>query len=137
MVKPDGVQRSLVGQIISRFEQRGYALVAMKMVRPNEEHFRKHYADLTGLSFFPKLLKYMMMGPVVAMVWQGTDVVKQGRSMLGATRPLGVELPRAFQTVNTVEAVVRIIDLYWSDKLASRRSRRGEDDGGYRKRKEG
>ena len=48
-----------------------------------------------------------------------------------------VELPRAFQTVNTVAAVVRIIDLYWSDKLASRRSRRGEDDGGYRKRKEG
>ena len=88
MIKPDGVQRSLVGQIMSRFETRGYTLVAMKMVRPTKEHFETHYSDLKALSFFPNLLKYMMMGPVVAMVWQGTDVVRQGRKMLGATKPL-------------------------------------------------
>ena len=88
MIKPDGVQRSIVGQIMSRFEQRGFSLVAMKMVRPTKEHFETHYGDLKGLSFFPSLLKYMMMGPVVAMVWQGTDVVRQGRKMLGATKPL-------------------------------------------------
>ena len=88
MVKPDGVQRSLVGDIIQRFEKRGYTLVAMKMMRPSEDHFKTHYGDLSTKSFFPKLLKYMMMGPVVAMVWQGTDVVLQGRKMLGATRPL-------------------------------------------------
>ena len=88
MVKPDGVQRSIVGQIISRFEQRGFSLVAMKMMQPSKEHFETHYGDLKTKSFFPGLLKYMMMGPVVAMVWQGTDVVRQGRKMLGATQPL-------------------------------------------------
>ena len=88
MIKPDGVQRSIVGRIISRFEQRGYNLVAMKMVRPSKEHFENHYADLKARSFFPGLLKYMMMGPVVAMVWQGTDIVRQGRKMLGETKPL-------------------------------------------------
>ena len=88
MIKPDGVQRSLIGQIISRFEKRGYALVGMKMVRPSKEHFEAHYSDLKGLPFFPKLLNYMLMGPVVAMIWQGTDAVAQGRKLLGATKPL-------------------------------------------------
>ena len=88
MIKPDGVQRSIVGQLISRFEKRGYNLIALKMVRPSKEHFENHYADLKTRSFFPGLLKYMMMGPVVTMVWQGLDVVRQGRKMLGETKPL-------------------------------------------------
>ena len=88
MIKPDGVQRSIVGELISRFERRGYKLVGMKMTRPSKAHFETHYCDLKGLSFFPTLLKYMMMGPVVAMVWEGVDVVKQGRRMLGETKPL-------------------------------------------------
>ncbi len=88
MVKPDGVQRFIVGDLISRFERRGYKLVGMKMMRPSQTHFETHYSDLKGLSFFPKLLKYMMMGPVVAMVWEGVDVVRQGRRMLGETKPL-------------------------------------------------
>ena len=69
MIKPDGVQRGLVTTILSRFEQRGYKLIAMKMVKPNEDHFREHYKDLQGLPFFPKLLAYMLSGPVVATVW--------------------------------------------------------------------
>lgn len=88
MIKPDGVQRGLVGKIIQRFEDRGYQLVAMKLVQAGEDHLEKHYKDLKGKPFFPGLIKYMASGPVVAMVWQGKDVVKQGRALLGATNPL-------------------------------------------------
>jgi nucleoside-diphosphate kinase len=88
MIKPDGVQRSLVGKIITRFEERGYKLIALKMVHATTEHLEKHYADLKNKAFFPGLIKYMASGPVVAMVWQGLDAVKTGRVMLGATNPL-------------------------------------------------
>ncbi|KIK06475.1 hypothetical protein K443DRAFT_2962 [Laccaria amethystina LaAM-08-1] len=88
MVKPDGVQRGLVGKIIARFEERGYKLIALKLVQATEEHLENHYADLKGKAFFPGLIKYMASGPVVGMVWQGLDAVKTGRVMLGATNPL-------------------------------------------------
>ncbi|KIK59665.1 hypothetical protein GYMLUDRAFT_44105 [Collybiopsis luxurians FD-317 M1] len=88
MVKPDGVQRGLVGEIIARFEKRGFKLVAMKLVHATPEHLEKHYADLKGKPFFPGLIKYMASGPVVGMVWEGLDAVKTGRAMLGATNPL-------------------------------------------------
>ncbi|KAJ9096591.1 nucleoside diphosphate kinase [Naganishia cerealis] len=88
MVKPDGVQRGLVGEIISRFEKRGYKLVGLKMCAPGQEHLENHYADLKEKSFFPGLIKYMNSGPVVGMVWEGLDAVKTGRSILGATNPL-------------------------------------------------
>ena len=87
MVKPDGVMRGLVGTIIQRFEQKGFKLVALKMMTPSKEHLEKHYADLSTKPFFPGLVKYMMMGPVVAMVWEGDNVVLTGRKMLGATKP--------------------------------------------------
>ncbi|ESO93907.1 hypothetical protein LOTGIDRAFT_205662 [Lottia gigantea] len=87
-VKPDGVQRGLVGDIISRFEKRGYKLVALKLQQVSEDHLRKHYADLKGKPFFEGLVKFMASGPLVAMVWEGLDVVKQGRAMLGETNPL-------------------------------------------------
>ncbi|EIN07790.1 nucleoside diphosphate kinase [Punctularia strigosozonata HHB-11173 SS5] len=88
MVKPDGVQRGLVGNIIARFESRGFKLIALKLVHATPEHLELHYADLKGKPFFPGLIKYMASGPVVAMVWEGLDAVKTGRSMLGATNPL-------------------------------------------------
>lgn len=87
MVKPDGVQRHLVGEIIKRFETKGYKLAALKLVHPGREHLEKHYADLAGKPFFPGLINYMSSGPVVAMVWEGTNVVLEGRKMLGATKP--------------------------------------------------
>ncbi|EDO37954.1 predicted protein [Nematostella vectensis] len=87
MVKPDGVQRGLVGEIIKRFEQKGFKLVALKMVQESEEHLKKHYADLAHLPFYPGLVKFMSSGPVVAMVWEGAGVVKTGRVMLGETNP--------------------------------------------------
>lgn len=88
MVKPDGVHRGLVGEIIKRFEQRGYKLVALKFVHASKEHLEKHYADLSSKPFFPGLIKYMSSGPLVPMVWEGVDAVKTGRVMLGETNPL-------------------------------------------------
>ncbi|CAO2644844.1 Nucleoside diphosphate kinase B, partial [Lemmus lemmus] len=86
-IKPDGVQRGLVGEIIKRFEQKGFRLVAMKFLRASEEHLKQHYIDLKDRPFFPGLVKYMNSGPVVAMVWEGLNVVKTGRMMLGETNP--------------------------------------------------
>ncbi|CAB3408033.1 unnamed protein product [Caenorhabditis bovis] len=87
-VKPDGVHRGLVGKIIARFEERGYKLIALKQITASKSHLETHYQDLKDKPFFPALIEYMSSGPVVAMVWQGLDVVKQGRAMLGATNPL-------------------------------------------------
>ncbi|KAF2467979.1 NDK-domain-containing protein [Lindgomyces ingoldianus] len=87
-VKPDGVQRGLIGPIISRFEARGFKLAAIKLVTPTKEHLEKHYEDLSSKPFFPGLIAYMGSGPVCAMVWEGRDVVKTGRAILGATNPL-------------------------------------------------
>ncbi|XP_058456215.1 nucleoside diphosphate kinase [Malaya genurostris] len=87
MVKPDGVQRGLVGKIIKRFEQKGFKLVALKFMWPSKELLEKHYADLSARPFFPGLVSYMSSGPVVPMVWEGLNVVKTGRQILGATNP--------------------------------------------------
>jgi len=87
MIKPDGVQRGLVGEIIKRFEQKGFKLVAMKLTAPGKEHMEKHYADLSSKGFFAGLITYMTSGPVVAMVWEGKGAVLEGRKMLGATMP--------------------------------------------------
>ncbi|KAI8044215.1 hypothetical protein M5D96_000366, partial [Drosophila gunungcola] len=87
MVKPDGVQRGLVGKIIQRFEQKGFKLVALKHTWASKELLEKHYADLSARPFFPGLVNYMNSGPVVPMVWEGLNVVKTGRQMLGATNP--------------------------------------------------
>merc|ERR1712226_529686 len=87
MIKPDGVQRGLVGDIIKRFEQKGFKLVAMKFMQATEDHLRKHYSDLSERPFFPGLVKYMASGPVVPMVWEGLNVVKTGRVMLGESNP--------------------------------------------------
>lgn len=87
-IKPDGVQRGLVGPIVSRFENRGFKLVAIKLVSPTKEHLETHYADLKEKSFFPGLIQYMGSGPICAMVWEGRDAVKTGRAILGATNPL-------------------------------------------------
>ncbi|KAJ3210630.1 nucleoside diphosphate kinase [Entophlyctis luteolus] len=88
MVKPDGVQRGLVGEIIKRFESKGFKLAALKLVAPGKAHLEQHYADLAGKKFFPGLISYMTSGPVVAMVWIGKGVVKAGRVLLGETNPL-------------------------------------------------
>merc|ERR1712029_174695 len=95
-VKPDGVQRGLVGEIIGRFERRGYKLAAIKLVTPSKEHLEKHYEDLKGKPFFNGLISYMASGPVCAMVWEGREACKVGRQLLGATNPMASQ-PRTIR----------------------------------------
>ena len=87
MVKPDGVQRGVIGEIIKRFEQKGLKLCALKMMKPTREHIEEHYRDLKEKVFFKKLCDYIASGPVVCMVWEGLNAVKTGRTLLGATKP--------------------------------------------------
>eukprot|EP01026_Neomeris_dumetosa_P032233 TRINITY_DN2555_c0_g1_i1.p2 TRINITY_DN2555_c0_g1~~TRINITY_DN2555_c0_g1_i1.p2 ORF type:complete len:153 (-),score=21.33 TRINITY_DN2555_c0_g1_i1:157-615(-) len=91
MAKPDGVQRGLVGEIIKRFEQKGYYLRALKLMNVEEKFAQEHYKDLADKPFFPGLVQYIASSPVVAMVWEGLDVVIQGRKLVGATNPLAAE----------------------------------------------
>lgn len=88
MIKPDGVERGLVAKIIKRFEQRGYKMVAMKFMQAQPDLLKQHYGDLSAKPFFDGLVKFIGSGPVVPMVWEGKDVVKQGRQMMGETNPL-------------------------------------------------
>ena len=90
MIKPDGVQRGLVGAIIQRFEAKGFFLRGLKMMSVEKAHAEKHYADLSSKPFFGDLVDYMCSGPVVCMVWEGKEVVKTGRKIIGATNPLCV-----------------------------------------------
>ncbi|QGG48745.1 nucleoside-diphosphate kinase [Heliorestis convoluta] len=87
MIKPDAVQRGLVGDIISRFEKKGFKLVAMKFIRLTQEMAEKHYGEHADKPFFAGLVQYITSGPVVAMAWEGNDVVAVSREMMGATHP--------------------------------------------------
>ncbi|XP_043832075.1 nucleoside diphosphate kinase, mitochondrial [Dromiciops gliroides] len=84
-VKPDGVQRRLVGDVIRRFEKRGFKLVGMKLLQAPEKVLAEHYHDLKKKPFYPNLINYMSSGPVVAMVWEGHNVVRTSRAMVGVT----------------------------------------------------
>ena len=88
MVKPDGVQRRLSGEIIRRFENRGLRLVGMKLMVPPRATAEAHYAVHKDKPFYPGLVEFVTSGPVVAMVWEGNDAIKIARQMIGATRPL-------------------------------------------------
>ena len=86
-IKPDGVQRGLIGEIIKRFETKGYKLVAMKLMTPTVEQAKEHYIDLASKPFYDGLCKYFSSGPICAMVWEGKNAIKGGRTLLGATNP--------------------------------------------------
>src|SRR6056297_2861462 len=87
MVKPDGVQRGLIGEIVSRFEQRGLKLVGAKFMRIDEELAHEHYGEHEGKPFFEGLVEFSTSGPVFAMVWEGADATHQVRNMVGETDP--------------------------------------------------
>lgn len=91
MVKPDGVQRALVGDIIGRFERKGFTLRGLKLFTPEKQLAEEHYKDLSQKPFFKDLVDYITSGPVVAMVWEGDGVVKSARKLIGATNPLEAE----------------------------------------------
>lgn len=87
IVKPDAVQRGLVGQIIERFERRGLKFAAMKMVQVSDELARQHYAVHEGKPFYEGLISYITSAPVVAMVLEGTDAITLVRNTVGGTKP--------------------------------------------------
>mmetsp|Transcript_19255 Transcript_19255/g.33221 ORF Transcript_19255/g.33221 Transcript_19255/m.33221 type:complete len:151 (+) Transcript_19255:67-519(+) len=91
MIKPDGVQRGLIGEIIIRFERKGFKLVGLKIQNVTRTQAEQHYADLSKKPFFAGLVEYMISGPVVAMVWEGRGVVLTGRKLIGATNPAASE----------------------------------------------
>ncbi|KAK4349696.1 hypothetical protein RND71_032451 [Anisodus tanguticus] len=86
-IKPDGVQRGLISEILSRFERKGFKLVAIKIVVPSKDFAGKHYHDLKERPFFSGLCDFLSSGPVVAMVWEGEGVIRYGRKLIGATDP--------------------------------------------------
>jgi len=87
MVKPDGVQRGLTGEVLSRFEERGLKLVGAKFMQIDQALAEQHYAEHEDKPFFEDLTDFITSGPVLAMVWEGQDAIAQVRQMMGATDP--------------------------------------------------
>jgi nucleoside-diphosphate kinase len=87
MIKPDGVQRGMVGEVISRFERKGFKLVGLNMSQPGQARFEEHYGEHKERPFFAPLVAFASSGPVVSMVWEGHNMIKSGRKMIGATNP--------------------------------------------------
>ncbi len=88
LIKPDGVQRGLVGDIVGRFEGRGLKLVAMRMRSLSRELAESYYDEHRGKEFFQPLVAYVLSGPVVAMIWEGPRAVEVARTTIGATNPI-------------------------------------------------
>ena len=88
MVKPDGVSRGLVGEVIGRFERKGLKLEKLRMLTVSEELARRHYAEHVERPFFPELLSFITSGPVVAMEWSGNEAVAVARTLMGPTNPV-------------------------------------------------
>lgn len=87
MVKPDGIQRQLVGEVISRLERKGLKLIALKMMQISKEMAEKHYGVHQGKPFYQSLIKFITSGPVVASIWEGVDCINIVRKVVGATSP--------------------------------------------------
>ena len=91
LVKPDGVARSLVGEVVSRVENKGYKIVGLKMMTPTREILAKHYAEHEGKPFYEPLLEFMLSGPIVAMIAEGNRVIEGFRKLAGTTDPTTAE----------------------------------------------
>lgn len=91
MTKPDAYKRGLIGQIITRIENKNYKISDMKMMRLDEEILKEHYAHLIDRPFFPELVEYMTSGPVVGMIVEGDGVIDAMRKMMGPTNSLEAE----------------------------------------------
>ena len=127
-VKPDGVKRNLIGKIISRFEEKGYKIIGLKMLLPTLELAEKHYAEHKGKPFYPRLIRYITSGPIVAMVVEGDNVIAVSRRMMGATRPEEAEagtirfdyaICKEFNIIHgsdCLESAQREISIYFKDE---------------------
>ncbi len=85
LIKPDGVQRRLVGAIITRFEKKGLRLAGLRLVKPSRDLAEKHYAVHKGKPFYDSLLQFLTSGPTVAMVWEGREAIAVARTLMGTT----------------------------------------------------
>ena len=90
-IKPDGVQRGYIAEIIGRFEQKGFKLVALKQLIPSKQLAQDHYGVHKERPFFSNLVDFISSGPVIAMVWEGDGVILSARKLIGATKPLEAE----------------------------------------------
>lgn len=88
IVKPDGVQRGLIGEIVGRLERRGLRLIGMKLMQITPELASRHYAVHVGKPFYEGLIKYITSAPVVVMVWEGPNAIELVRATMGATNPV-------------------------------------------------
>lgn len=128
MIKPDAVQRGLVGTIISRYEAKGLRIAAMKIMQVTDELARQHYAEHVNKPFFPGLLSYITSDPVVALVLEGKNAVAEVRKLNGATNPLEAacgtirgdfaqEVGRnVVHGSDSVESAAREIAIYFDEK---------------------
>jgi len=91
LLKPDAVQRALVGRILERFESKGIKIVGLKMMRVSEELARKHYQEHIGKPYFEPLLRFILASPIVAVALEGTNVIHRVRKLVGATQPDNAE----------------------------------------------
>lgn len=92
LIKPDGVQRGLIAEIIGRFERRGLRLAGMKFMQVSPTLAAQHYAEHEGKPFYDGLIEYIQSGPVVAMVWEGPNAVALSRQLMGKTKPIEAEV---------------------------------------------
>ncbi len=125
LVKPDGVQRGLIGEVISRLERRGLKLAAMKLIQVEENQAREHYAEHVERPFFRGLVEFITSGPLVAMVWEADSAVEIVRSTMGTTNPaaaapgtvrgdLGLNIGRNLvHGSDSLESAAREIDLFF------------------------
>lgn len=139
MVKPDGVQRNLVGKVIMRLEAKGYRLAALKMLQLTREEAGEHYREHVGKKFYAGLVDYITSGPVVAMVWEGKGVVAGVRTLMGVTDPnqaapgtirgdFAVEVGRnVVHGADSPESAQREIAIYFKPEEICSYSKIGED----------
>jgi len=127
LVKPDGMQRGLAGEIISRLERRGLRIVGLRMFQMEDAVARRHYAEHEGKPFFSGLISYITSGPIIAAVLEGTDAVEAVRKTMGATNPaksepgtirgdLGLEMGRnLIHGSDSLDSARREIALFFTD----------------------
>lgn len=127
MLKPDAVQRGLVGKVISRFEDKGFKLVGMKLMQVDRALAEEHYAEHRGKGFFEPTVGYITSSPVLAMVWEGKNIVALARELMGTTNPAnanpgsirgayGMDISRnVIHGSDSVESAEREIALYFKN----------------------
>ena len=91
LIKPDGVRRSLIGEVVRRIETKGYQIVGLKMLTPTREILAKHYAEHEGKPFYEPLIEFMLSGPIVALIAEGNRVIEGFRKLAGTTDPTTAE----------------------------------------------